>query len=59
LIITAAIMVAEVITQDLGLHPVFHPTRIATGVLLGYAMAAAFTTSVLLRPGARPDPARP
>ena len=59
LIVTAAIMVAEVITQDLGLHPVFHPTRIATGVLLGYAMAAAFTTSVLLRPAARPEPARP
>ena len=49
LIGAAAIMVAEVVTQDLGLHPVFHPTRIATGGLLGYAMAAAFTTSVLLR----------
>ncbi|NUQ79479.1 MAG: DUF2085 domain-containing protein [Polyangiaceae bacterium] len=49
LILTAALMVAEVITQDLGLHPVFHPTRIGTGVLFGYAMAAAFTTSVLLR----------
>lgn len=48
LILTAALMVAEVITQDLGLHPVFHPTRIATGVLFGYAMGAAFTASVLL-----------
>ncbi|HLM73469.1 MAG TPA: DUF2085 domain-containing protein [Polyangiaceae bacterium] len=52
LILASAIMVAEVITQDLGLHPVFHPTRIGTGVLLGYAMAAAFTTSVLLRSSA-------
>lgn len=59
LLATAAIMVAEVLTQDLGLHPVFHPTRIATGVALGYAMAAAFTTSVLVRRGAPREPARP
>jgi uncharacterized membrane protein len=59
LIAAAAIMIAEVLTQDLGLHPVFHPTRIATGVALGYAMAAAFTTSVLFRLSAPRDPAPP
>lgn len=38
----AAVMVIDVATQDLGLHPVLHPARIATGVFLGYVMAAAF-----------------
>lgn len=33
-----ALMVADVVTQDLGLHPVWHPTRILTGVLVGYLM---------------------
>jgi uncharacterized membrane protein len=49
LIGAAAIMVVEVLTQDLGLHPVFHPTRVATGILLGYAMAAAFITATTSR----------
>jgi uncharacterized membrane protein len=42
----AAVMIIEVATQDLGIHPVYHPTRIATGVLLGYAMAAAAVTNI-------------
>jgi uncharacterized membrane protein len=42
-------MVIDVITQDLGVHPVSHPARIATGAALGYAMAAAFVTGVLDR----------
>lgn len=36
--IACALMVTDVVTQDLGLHPVWHPTRILTGVLVGYLM---------------------
>ena len=36
----------DVITQDLGLHAPFHPTRLATGVLLGYS-ATAFLFATL------------
>ena len=36
-----ALMLLDVVTQDLGLHPVWHATRIATGLLFGYALAAA------------------
>lgn len=36
--VACALMVADVVTQDLGLHPVWHPTRIVTGVLVGYLM---------------------
>ncbi len=36
-----ALMLAEVVTQDLGLHPVFHPTRLLSGVLLAWPIGAA------------------
>lgn len=49
LLALTAIMLIEIATQDLGLHPVFHPTRIATGALLGYAMAASFAANLLGR----------
>lgn len=56
----AALMLLEVLTQDMGIHPVFHPTRIATGVLLGYAMAAAFVMNTFrLADGAPPAPVEP
>ena len=56
LAITAAslIMLADVMTQDAGLHPVWHPARIATGLLFGYALAAACVT-LLARPGTTRD----
>jgi uncharacterized membrane protein len=37
----SAAMVLDVATQDLGLHPVWHATRLATGFAFGYAAAAA------------------
>lgn len=40
-VVAGALMVLDVVTQDLGLHPVWHATRIATGLLFGYAIAAA------------------
>lgn len=41
--ITAAAggMALDVATQDLGLHPVWHVTRLASGFAFGYALAAA------------------
>jgi uncharacterized membrane protein len=48
-----ALMLAEVITQDLGLHPVFHPTRLASGLLLSVPFGGAIgglITRELLRP---------
>jgi uncharacterized membrane protein len=48
-------MLADVVTQDAGLHPVWHPLRIATGLLFGYALAAA-CVSLLKRATAEPAP---
>jgi uncharacterized membrane protein len=50
--IAAALMLADVITQDLALRPLWHETRIATGFVLGYGMIVAFVTHVGPR---RPD----
>jgi uncharacterized membrane protein len=44
--VTAGLMIADVVMQDWGVHPVWHPSRLATGVLLGYVMAAAFVTNL-------------
>lgn len=37
--VAAGLMITDVVTQDLGVHPVWHATRIATGWLLGYVLA--------------------
>jgi hypothetical protein len=46
-------MLIEVVTQDLGLHPVFHPTRLLSGLLLsvplGGAIGAVLTREMLGR----------
>jgi len=34
------ITVVDVVTQDLGLHPPYHPVRLATGLLLGWSGSA-------------------
>lgn len=41
-----ALMLADVVTQDLGLHPVWHPTRITTGLLVGYGMVIGFLAAL-------------
>lgn len=41
LAIAAALMLAEVVTQDLGLHPVFHPTRVLSGLLVSVPFGGA------------------
>lgn len=40
------LMLADVVTQDLGWHPVWHPGRIATGVLVGYAMVVGVLSAL-------------
>jgi len=39
--LAGALMAADVATQDLGVHPVWHAARLATGALFGFAVAAA------------------
>lgn len=36
-----ALMAIEVVTQDLGLHPVFHPTRLLSGLLVAVPLGGA------------------
>ncbi len=45
------LMLADVVTQDLGLHPVWHPTRLLSGGLLGWIACAALMTAII---GAQP-----
>ena len=33
-IIAVVLMIAEVVTQEIGLHGIYHPTRLASGLLL-------------------------
>jgi uncharacterized membrane protein len=48
LVVAGALLVADVVAQDAGFHPVWHATRLATGALLGYL--AAVTLVGLMRP---------
>ena len=54
--ITAAAggMVLDVATQDLGLHPVWHATRLASGFAFGYAAAAACVLALRREAAAAP-----
>jgi len=56
LAITAAgaAMLADVVTQDLGLHPLWHATRITTGLLFGYALGAASICALRRDAGGEP-----
>lgn len=54
--VAGLLMLAEVVTQDLGWHPVFHPTRVLTGLLLSMPMGGAIgalVTRELTGPGAQ------
>jgi uncharacterized membrane protein len=35
------VMLVDVVTQDLGLHPIWHPTRLLTGLLVSVPMGGA------------------
>jgi uncharacterized membrane protein len=42
----SALMLADIALQDLGVHPVWHATRLATGFALGYALATASVSAI-------------
>lgn len=44
--ITSALMLADVVTQDLGIHPVWHSTRIATGIAVGYVLSVGLLSTL-------------
>lgn len=41
------LMVADIVTQDLGWHPMWHTTRLLTGGLLGYVAAIALMSAII------------
>ena len=45
--IAGAIMLADVVTQDLGIHPPWHATRLLTGALLGWVASSALVTAIM------------
>lgn len=45
----AAAMVVDVVTQDLGLHPIWHAARIGTGAAFGYALGVAVISALRRR----------
>jgi uncharacterized membrane protein len=44
--IALGLMALEVLTQDLGLHPVFHPTRVLSGLLVSVPLGGAIGAMV-------------
>ena len=40
LLVAIAAAIVDVVTQDAGLHPPFHPVRLATGLLMGFCGSA-------------------
>ncbi len=39
-VVAILLMLGDVVTQDLGIHPVWHTTRILSGCFLGYVLAS-------------------
>jgi uncharacterized membrane protein len=58
-VIACALMLTDVVTQDLGLHPVWHPTRITSGLLVGYLMVVGFLSGLARDAQTDPLAARP
>jgi len=48
----AALMMADILSQDLGLHAPWHPVRLATGAIVGFA-ATAWMLSEMVGSGRR------
>lgn len=44
--VAAGLMLADVLTQDLGVHPVWHATRLGTGALFGYVVAIGLFAAI-------------
>jgi uncharacterized membrane protein len=46
LALAGSLMLLDVVAQELGWHPLWHSTRIATGVLLGHLMACTLFAAI-------------
>ncbi|MBN4050190.1 DUF2085 domain-containing protein [Desulfobulbus sp. AH-315-M07] len=46
LAVVGLLMAADVVMQDLALHPMWHSTRLVTGGLVGYALAASLMAAI-------------
>lgn len=44
--VAAGLLLVELLTQDLGLHPVFHPTRLLSGLLLSVPVGGAIGRTI-------------
>jgi len=47
-------LLGELVTQDLGLHPVYHPTRFLSGLLLAVPLGGAIGSVIARELGQRP-----
>jgi uncharacterized membrane protein len=45
-VVVGVLLLADVAAQDLGLHPLWHWSRLLTGALLGYILAAALVAAI-------------
>jgi len=45
--VAAALLVVEMVTQESGLHPIWHVTRFVTGALLAYPIGVALAVVVV------------
>ena len=51
LLAAGLLMLGDVLTQDLGVHPMWHATRLATGALLGWVASAALMAAIMRERG--------
>jgi uncharacterized membrane protein len=42
-----ALILVDVLTQDLGVRPFWHPARLVTGALLGYVLSCTLVSAIL------------
>jgi uncharacterized membrane protein len=54
--IALVLMAIEVFTQDMGWHPVFHPTRVLSGLLVSVPFGGALGALLQRELGSAPDP---
>ena len=52
--VALGLMGIEVLTQDLGVHPVFHPTRLLSGLLISVPLGGAVGGMITRELGAEP-----
>ena len=50
LLVAGLVMVADVIMQQTGVHPIWHSTRLATGMAVGWAAVATLLSAIRREP---------